>query len=75
MQRNVSSSISYHGVTGVRASSTHSPGAPLTLELRGREGCKSEVHIFTNDQKWTDALIKAINSVSPVLVPVPDDAA
>jgi hypothetical protein len=52
----------FHGDTGklyLRASSSRTVGALLRIKI-GDEG---SILIFTGDQVYTDALIKAINSV------------
>lgn len=61
----VTSTVNFHGVKAIRASSGRTMGAPLTLTLGGdARGPDSGIVIFTDDQSYTDALIAAINGVN-----------
>ena len=62
----VSADVSFHGVTGITASSSYTMGAPLILTLNGKEGMSSRIVLFTNDEVLTQSLIDAINSATVV---------
>lgn len=52
-----------HDVSHIRAYSTRSLGAPLTLELHDREGRRSSTFImFVGNQKLADDLVETLNA-------------
>jgi hypothetical protein len=58
-------SASFHNIRTIRASSTRTGGAPLTLTLFADDGIDNgHVTVFTGDQALTDRLIQAINHVT-----------
>jgi hypothetical protein len=63
----VSASVSFHPAderARLRASSTLSTGAPLTITFIDAAGERAgEATFFTRDQAYTDALVAAINAV------------
>jgi hypothetical protein len=57
--------FSAHNVLAIRASSTRTSGAPLTLNLTDKDNLEqSSITIFTDNQILTDRLIEAINRVT-----------
>jgi hypothetical protein len=59
-------SASFHNIRTIRASSTCTSGAPLTLNLIADHGesDNAQVIIFIGDQALADRLIEAINRVT-----------
>jgi len=59
----MSTSVTFHGVTHIRASTTGTQGAPLSLTIHSENRMSDSISIFTDDQVLTDRLIEAINAV------------
>jgi len=68
-------SFSIHNIRNIRASSTGTPGAPLTLNLLGIDNENAHITIFTDNQTLTNRLIEAINRITDHTSPVEGEPA
>lgn len=59
----ISSTTTIHDVKFLRATSTRTMGAPLTLYLEDDTEQSCSVILFVGNQKLADALVEAINAV------------